>query len=183
MGQAKFSHDELLTALAEIEMVLNSRPLTYISADDLDEPLTPSHLLVGRRLMNFPDHLIVGQEVDSDEDSCQLNARLKHLSRSLDAFWRRWRREYLLELREAHRHHRSSGESQLSEGDIVVVYSDDQPRSLLEAWTNRANDSRSRWTEESSNYQNEQEGPHLYPRQTNSASLSTRSGSSAGDRV
>ena len=44
LGQAKFSHDELLTALVEIEMVLNSRPLTYVSADDLDEPLTPSHL-------------------------------------------------------------------------------------------------------------------------------------------
>ena len=41
-----FSHDELLTALTEIEMVLNSRPLPCISADDLKEPLTPSHLLV-----------------------------------------------------------------------------------------------------------------------------------------
>ena len=42
LGQAKFSHDKLLTALVEVEMVLNSiqemvlnsRPLTYISADD-----------------------------------------------------------------------------------------------------------------------------------------------------
>ena len=48
LGQAKLSHDELLTALIEIDMVLNSRPLTYISADDLDELLTSSHLLVGR---------------------------------------------------------------------------------------------------------------------------------------
>ena len=36
----------------------------------------------------------------------------------------------MLELCEAHRHHRSSGEPQLTEGDIVVVYSDDQPRSF-----------------------------------------------------
>ena len=32
-----FSHDELLTALTEIEMVLNSRLLTCISADDLKD--------------------------------------------------------------------------------------------------------------------------------------------------
>ena len=44
LGQAKFSRDELFTALVEIEMVLNSRPLTYVSADNLDEPhpLTPA---------------------------------------------------------------------------------------------------------------------------------------------
>lgn len=131
LGQAKFTHDELLTALAETEMVINSRPLTYVSADDLDEPLTPSHLLVGRRLMSYPDHLLTFEyKLDSDEeDGHKLNARLKHLNYSLDSFWKRWRREYLLELREAHRHHRSSGKTQLSEGDIVVVYTDKQPRS------------------------------------------------------
>ena len=30
LGQAKPSHDELFMALIKIEMVLNSRPLTYI---------------------------------------------------------------------------------------------------------------------------------------------------------
>lgn len=134
LGQAKFSHDELLTALVEIEMVLNSRPLTYISADDLDEPITPSHLLVGRRLMNYPDNLLTASygldsDCEVDGDGQKLNARLKHLNRALDSFWGRWRREYLLELREAHRHRQSSGEPKLVEGDIVVVYSDKQPRS------------------------------------------------------
>ena len=96
LGQAKFTYDELLTALVEIEMVLNSRPLTYISADDLEEPLTPSHLLIGRRLMNFPDHLLAAnQEIESDDEDCRLNAHLKYLNQSLDSFWRRWRREYL----------------------------------------------------------------------------------------
>jgi hypothetical protein len=128
LGQAKLSQDELLTALVEAEVVLNSRPLTYISADDLDEPLTPSHLLVGRRLMNFPGHLLAtSHDSECDVDGCDLNARLKHLNRLLDSFWKRWRREYLLELREAHRHHRSNGD--LSEGDIVTIYSDGQPRS------------------------------------------------------
>ena len=34
-----------------------------------------------------------------------------------------------MELREAHRHHRSSGKPQIAEGDVVVVYTEDQPRS------------------------------------------------------
>ena len=130
LGQAKLSYDELLTALIEIEMVINSRPLTYISADDLDEPLTPSHLLVGRRLLSYPDHLTIDHEEDSDVDASLLNTRFRHLNQLLDGFWSRWRKEYLLELREAHRHHKSSGEPQLTEGDIVVVYSDDQPQSF-----------------------------------------------------
>jgi hypothetical protein len=41
IGRAHFSLDELTTALAGIEAVLNSRPLTYISSEDMDEPITP----------------------------------------------------------------------------------------------------------------------------------------------
>ena len=55
LGQARFSQDELLTAITEVEMVITSRPLSYMSADDLEEPLTPSHLIVGRRLMSVTD--------------------------------------------------------------------------------------------------------------------------------
>ena len=76
LGQAKFSHDELLTAVVETEMVLNSKPLIYVSADDL---LTPSHLLIGRRLISYPDHLLTtSYGLDSDEDGHKLNACLKH---------------------------------------------------------------------------------------------------------
>ena len=54
IGKAQFSYDELVTVLAEIESVINSRPLTYVSVDDVEEPLTPSHL---RRILDLPDHL------------------------------------------------------------------------------------------------------------------------------
>ena len=41
IGSAKLTMDELLTAVVEIEMIVNSRPLSYLSADDMEELLTP----------------------------------------------------------------------------------------------------------------------------------------------
>ena len=53
IGQAKFSLDELQTAVVEVESTINSRPLTYLSPSDLEEPLTPSHLIAGKRVVNL----------------------------------------------------------------------------------------------------------------------------------
>ena len=39
--------DELSTAVVEMEAIINARPLSYISTEDVEEPLTPSHLLCG----------------------------------------------------------------------------------------------------------------------------------------
>ena len=47
IGRAKLTHDELLTAFTEVEVIVNSRPLSYLSKEDIEEPLTPSHLLIG----------------------------------------------------------------------------------------------------------------------------------------
>ena len=47
IGRAKLINDELLTALGEVEMILNFRELSYVSTEDLEESLTPSHLLIG----------------------------------------------------------------------------------------------------------------------------------------
>ena len=47
LGRSKLSFDELTTILVEVEAVLNSRPLTYLYSDDVEEPLTPSHLVIG----------------------------------------------------------------------------------------------------------------------------------------
>ena len=53
VGRASLSFDELHTTLVEIEGVLNSRPLTCLY--DLEEPLTPSHLILGRRILKLPE--------------------------------------------------------------------------------------------------------------------------------
>ena len=53
LKNAKLTCEELLTVVVEIECVLNSRPLTYVSSKDRVEPLTPSHLLTRRRLLSI----------------------------------------------------------------------------------------------------------------------------------
>ena len=47
VGQSTLTYDELVTLIVEVESVLNSRPLTYLSLDDLSEPVTLSHLICG----------------------------------------------------------------------------------------------------------------------------------------
>jgi len=66
LKNAKLTYEELLTVVVEIECVLNSRPPTYVSSEDRVEPLTPSHLLTGRRLFSIPDESIVAEEESSD---------------------------------------------------------------------------------------------------------------------
>ena len=48
IGKSMLSYEELETVLCEIESVINSRPLVYVSEDDLNESLTPHHLMYGR---------------------------------------------------------------------------------------------------------------------------------------
>ena len=137
VGRAQFGHDELVTVLTEIEAILNSRPLSYVSAEDTDEPLTPSHLLIGRRILNLPDHLSRLEDPDDEDyspDSSHFARRMKHLSNILNHFWNRWRSEYLGELREIHAHtakNQSKTEpSHVSVGNIVIVYDEHLPRGL-----------------------------------------------------
>ena len=90
IGRAKLSSEELITLLTEVEMIINCRPLSFISQDDLEEPLTLYHLLVRRRLMSLPDHLCQIDEEDYDPEAISPNVLsrcLKFLHTTLDRFW------------------------------------------------------------------------------------------------
>ena len=131
IGRATLTYDELLTAVTEVEMVINSRPISYVSSDDLEEPLTPSHLLAGRRILGLPDNLYYDHLLDPDFELNQpiINKRMRYLSRILDHFWKRWRSEYLLSLREQHKIPRGTTEKpQVTVGDIVLVHDDSRKR-------------------------------------------------------
>ena len=86
IGRAVLTHDELLTAVTEVEMILNSRPLSYVSTDDIEEPLTPSHLLIGKRVLSLPDALPCDGDSDTETSPMCPNKRMRHLNRTLDHF-------------------------------------------------------------------------------------------------
>ena len=115
-------------------MVINSRPLTCVSSDDLQEPLTPAHFLTGRRVLSLPDGLYCGDNIhDEDVDFSRdhLTKRMKYLNVVLDHFWKRWQQEYLLELRESHRHYKDirGGTTTINTDDIVLLQ-EEKPRAF-----------------------------------------------------
>ena len=134
IGRSKLTYDELMTAVTKVESNPNSRPLTIIMSNDLEEPLTPSHLLVGRRLINILDELCYRKmAVEYTEETCPvlLNCRLKHLHSVLDHFWIRWGDEYLLSLRERYcNDKRHSSYRKMKIGDSVIVQDDERARNF-----------------------------------------------------
>jgi len=130
IGRARLSYDELSTVLTEVEMIVNSRPLSYVSTEDIEEALTPSHLLVGRRTLSLPDvtlHQSVNEfNYNTELTPDSLSRRMNHLRKTLDHFWKRWQTEYLLELRECHRHYKRTDKKgdPLYEGQIVLMHSE-----------------------------------------------------------
>ena len=56
-GKAKVTHDELSTASKEVEAIpwFKTTLLLYISSDDLEEPLTLSHMLTRHHILSLPN--------------------------------------------------------------------------------------------------------------------------------
>ena len=115
------TYEELLTLLIKVEGGLNSRPLTYLCEDE-GEPLTPSQLVIGRRLMSNSREALNPDSTNS-EDAQGISRRQKYLKTLLQQFWKTWQRDYLTQLREQHRSREKRGPA-ISVGDVVCVYED-----------------------------------------------------------
>ena len=46
LGSARLDYEDLVTVITEDEGTINSRPLTYIYSDDIEEPIKPAHLIL-----------------------------------------------------------------------------------------------------------------------------------------
>ena len=132
--KSQSSFDELHTTLVEIEGVLNSRPLTYLYSDDLEEPLTPSHLILGRRISKLPEC----EEDEEDDQDFGDNPdtvlwQLQYLSTVLKHYWQSWKAEYLVDLHEFHKMRKGQKglPVDIREDDIVSVQDEGKHNRIL----------------------------------------------------
>ena len=127
LGRTHVSLVTLQTLITEVEAVLNDRPLTYMTSDIVDaDPITPSHLLCGRRITPLPYVTVEDSEIEDPTYGSGVQVRAKKQALLLQHFQRRWREEYLTSLREFHQATGNNKQS-IKVGDVVLVH-DDTPR-------------------------------------------------------
>nr|CAI5851512.1 unnamed protein product [Callosobruchus analis] len=119
IGNSKLTYEEMSTLLAQIEAILNSRPLIPLSPDPSDcDLLTPAHFLIGRRLISVPDPNLI------DIKTTRLS-RFQLIQQHNQVFWKRWSAEYLHELQE--RTKWKQWQQQLKLGTLVLLRDDQAP--------------------------------------------------------
>ncbi|CAB0031155.1 unnamed protein product [Trichogramma brassicae] len=113
VGDNLFTYEEFSTLLAQIEAILNSRPLTPLpDGFEPDSVLTPAHPLIGE------SSIVLNEPPLKDEKLGPLE-RWKLVTQITQDFWERWCSEYLLTLQK--RNKWLSVKRNLGPGDIVLV--------------------------------------------------------------
>ncbi|XP_037821901.1 uncharacterized protein LOC119610658 isoform X2 [Lucilia sericata] len=122
VGNASLNAEEMGTMLAEVEAVLNSRPIAPLSPDPNDgEALTPAHLLIGGGLRSLPP----GSEEGAKGNVLKSWRRWRLLSGLKEMFWQAWSKEYILGLQ-----HKAKWQQQapnLQVGELVIIHEDNLP--------------------------------------------------------
>ena len=117
---ANVSDEELMTAITGAESLLNSRPLTYQTANvDDDVPLTPNHFLHGQMGGSFAPETV-------DQTTFSPRKRWRRVQELVKHFWQRCLKEWLPGLNPTTKWHKEK--RNLKVGDIVIVISPDSPR-------------------------------------------------------
>ncbi|XP_028395811.1 uncharacterized protein LOC114519832 [Dendronephthya gigantea] len=119
VGQQTLSWNEMSTVFAEVQCLVNSRPLGYPSDDANDlQPLTPNHFILGRATVDIPQGPFT--EVKNNRK------RFEYTQSLVQQFWTRFQREYLQTLMRRTKWKRK--ERQFKCGDIVLVVDDNLAR-------------------------------------------------------
>ncbi|GFX69878.1 integrase catalytic domain-containing protein [Trichonephila clavipes] len=121
LGRALLTFEELSTILSEIEVIVNHRPLTYVENDPGEpEPLTPAHFLeLGYGDSKYPIHFI--ELIDATTAKESYKKRKTYRTLLLKQLWRRWKEQYLLQLKIANHFKTPSVHKNLKLNDVVLV--------------------------------------------------------------
>jgi hypothetical protein len=95
--------------------------------DDIEQPLTPSHLCLGRRYCSLQSNT-GNDDPTNDMERAQILDALQKNELLLQHFWKRWENEYLINLREAHNPN-STSKTQIAKGDVVILKDENTKRS------------------------------------------------------
>lgn len=120
IGDRPLTFEELTTIFAQIEAILNSRPLCPLSNDPNDlSVLTPGHFLVGSPLVSIP-------EIPPAETT-RVNqlARWQLLRQMTVNVWKRWSHDYLHTLQQRAKWHKTTYDIKI--GDLVLIQEDGLP--------------------------------------------------------
>ncbi|XP_011858081.1 PREDICTED: uncharacterized protein LOC105555666 [Vollenhovia emeryi] len=119
MGEASVRYEEFLTLLAQVEAVLNSRPLTPLSADPNDfSALTPAHFLIGCPITSYPEPSLI-------ETNVNRLTRRQRIEQLRQHFWKRWTNEYLHNCQQ--RNKWNTVEAPVTVGQLVIIQEDNLP--------------------------------------------------------
>ena len=122
VGNKSLTRVELETIVVEIEVILNSRPPTFVRDDqEARVPLTPSHFLVGRTVISKPAGLSEIPTSSADD----LALRLSYRNDLVEKFWHLWIKMYLRSLPP---HRGPLLEDSLKVGSVVIIQDEGSPR-------------------------------------------------------
>uniref|UniRef100_A0A0E9Q5G3 DUF5641 domain-containing protein n=1 Tax=Anguilla anguilla TaxID=7936 RepID=A0A0E9Q5G3_ANGAN len=122
LGSQTVAEEVLRTVLIEVEGILNSKPLGYISSDVVDvDPVAPNSILMWRPDSSLPQVVYPGSELLSQRRWC-------HSQVLADQFWARFIKHYLpsLQMRQKWR----ANKEDLKVDTVVMVVDPQLPRSL-----------------------------------------------------
>ncbi|GFV00722.1 integrase catalytic domain-containing protein [Trichonephila clavipes] len=119
MGNLRFTYEEFLTILNQIEGVLNSRPLYPLSCDPGDfDALTPGHFLVGRPITAIAEPSLT--EVSDN----RLKVWQKQ-TKIVQHIWKRWSNNYLSTLQNRNKWYFEKNNVKIH--DMVILKEDNLP--------------------------------------------------------
>ncbi|CAB3240783.1 unnamed protein product [Arctia plantaginis] len=119
IGDKTLSFEEMSTVLAQIESVLNTRPLCRTLSNDPSEPLalTPAHFLNLTPLRYLP-----ASEIDPNLHTL---SRHDQLDKLVQSFWKRWRTDYLHTLQS--RCKWNTPVDPITVGTVVILLTENSP--------------------------------------------------------